>query len=68
MNTKLMYGLAALLFILGAGDFSMYIMQRYDDFEKGMWDQFAQTGLAIWWTVALGLAAFTYMRSKKAAS
>ena len=64
-TTRLLYVLALLVFLLGAGDFFMYITQRYKSFEEGLWDQFAQTGLGIWWAVALGIAAFTYLRSKK---
>jgi hypothetical protein len=65
---RMMYGLALLLFIGGAADVSMFIMQRYDDFQKGLSDQLALTGLAVWWVIALGLAGFTYTKSKKAAS
>ncbi len=56
---RLMYGLALLLFIGGAADVSMFIMQRYGDFQKGLSDELALTGLGVWWLVALGLAGFT---------
>jgi len=62
---RMMYGLALLLFLGGAADVSMFIMQRYDDFQKGLSDELALTGLGVWWVIALGLAGFTYMRSKK---
>lgn len=64
---RMMYGLALLLFIGGAADISMFIMQRYDDFQKGLSDELALTGLGIWWVIALGLAGFTYTKSKKSA-
>ena len=64
-TTRLLYVLALLLFVGGAADVSMYIMQRYDDFQKGLADELALTGLGVWWVIALGLAGFTYMRSKK---
>lgn len=64
---RMMYGLALLLFIGGAADVSMFIMQRYDDFQKGLSDELVLTGLGVWWVVALGLAGFTYTKSKKAA-
>ena len=62
---RLLYGLALLLFIGGAADVSMFIMQRYDDFQKGLSDELALAGLGVWWLVAAGAAGFTYMRSKK---
>ena len=65
---RMLYGLALLLFLGGATDVSMFIMQRYDDFEKGLSDELAMTGLGVWWVIALGLAGFAYMRSKKAGS
>ena len=65
---RMLYGLALLLFLGGAADVSMFIMQRYDDFEKGLSDELALTGLGVWWLIALGLAGFAYMRSKKAGS
>ena len=65
---RMLYGLALLLFIGGAADVSMFIMQRYDDFQKGLSDELALTGLGVWWVLALGLAGFAYMRSKKAGS
>jgi len=64
---RLMYGLALLLFIGGAADVSMFIMQRHDDFLKGLSDELALAGLGVWWVIALGIAGFTYTRSKKAA-
>ena len=64
---RMMYGLALLLFIGGAADVSMFIMQRYDDFQKGLSDELALTGLGVWWVIAAGLAGFAYTRSKKAA-
>ena len=64
---RMLYGVALLLFIGGAADVSMFIMQRYDDFLKGLSDELALTGLGVWWMLALGLAGFTYIRSKKAA-
>ncbi len=63
---RMLYGLALLVFIAGAGDFSMYIMQRYENFREGLSDQLALTGLGVWGVIALGLAGFTYTRSKKA--
>ncbi|TSA02355.1 MAG: hypothetical protein D4R81_05005 [Nitrospiraceae bacterium] len=63
---RILYGLALLLFIGGALDVSMFIMQRYDDFQKGLSDELALTGLGVWWVIALGLAGFAYTRSKKA--
>jgi hypothetical protein len=62
---RVLYALALLLFIGGAVDVSMFIMQRYDDFQKGLSDELALTGLGVWWLVALGIAGFTYTRSKK---
>jgi hypothetical protein len=35
--------------------------------QKGLSDELALTGLGVWWVIALGLAGFAYMRSKKAA-
>jgi hypothetical protein len=64
---RMLYGVALLLFIGGAADVSMFIVQRHDDFLKGLSDELALTGLGVWWVIALGLAGFTYMRSKKAA-
>ena len=64
---RMFYGVALLLFIGGAVDVSMFIMQRHDDFLKGLSDELALTGLGVWWMLALGLAGFTYIRSKKAA-
>lgn len=63
---RTLYGLALLVFIAGAGDFSLYIMQRYENFQEGLSDLVALTGLGVWWVLALGLAGFTYTRSKKA--
>ena len=40
---RMMYGLALLLFLGGAADVSMFIMQRYDDFQKGLSDELALT-------------------------
>jgi hypothetical protein len=65
MTTRILYVLALLLFVGGAADVSMYIMQRYGDLQKGLSDELALAGLGAWWLVALGLAGFTYMRSKK---
>ena len=65
---RMLYLLALLLFIGGAADVSMFIMQRYDDFEKGLSDELAMTGLGVWWVIALGLAGLAYTRSKKAGS
>jgi hypothetical protein len=65
---RMMYGLALLLFLGGAADVSMFIMQRYDDFQKGLSDELALTGLGVWWVIALGLAGLTYTRSKKTAA
>jgi hypothetical protein len=64
---RMMYGLALLLFIGGAADVSMFIMQRYDDFRKGLSDELALTGLGVWWVIALGIAGLTYTKSKKSA-
>lgn len=64
---RLLYVLALLLFLGGAADVSLFIMQRYDDFQKGLSDELALTGLGVWWLVALGLAGFAYTRGKKAA-
>lgn len=63
---RMMYGLALLLFLGGAADVSMFIMQRYDDFQKGLSDELALTGLGVWWAVALGVAGFAYTRGKRA--
>ena len=63
---RMLYGLALLLFIGGTADVSMFIMQRYDDFEKGLSDELALAGLGVWWLIALGLAGFAYTRGKKA--
>ena len=63
---RTLYGLALLVFIAGAGDFSLYITQRYENFQQGLSDQLALTGLGVWWVLALGLAGFTYKKSKKA--
>ena len=63
---RMLYGLALLLFIGGAADVSMFIMQRYEDFQKGLSDELALTGLGVWWVIAAGLAGFAYTRSKKA--
>jgi hypothetical protein len=63
---RTLYGLALLVFIAGAGDFSMYVTQRYENFQQGLSDQLALTGLGVWWVLALGLAGFTYKKSKKA--
>ena len=65
---RMLYGLALLLFIGGAADVSMFIMQRHDDFQKGLSDELALTGLGVWWLIAAGIAGFAYARSKKAAS
>jgi hypothetical protein len=62
---RMLYGLALLLFLGGAADVSMFIMQRYDDFQKGLSDELALTGLAVWWVIAGGIAGLTYTRSKK---
>ena len=64
---RLLYSLALLLFIGGAADVSMFIMQRYDDFQKGLSDELALAGLSVWWVIALGLAGLTYTKSKKSA-
>jgi len=64
---RMLYGVALLLFIGGAADVSMFIMQRYDDFQKGLSDELALTGLGVWWVIAFGIAGFTYTKSKKAA-
>ena len=42
---RMLYGLALLLFLGGAADVSMFIMQRYDDFQKGLSDELAMTGV-----------------------
>lgn len=63
---RMLYGVALLLFIGGAADVSMFIMQRYDDFQKGLSDELALTGLGVWWVIALGLAGFAYTKGKKA--
>lgn len=63
---RTLYGLALLVIIAGAGDFSLYITQRYENFQEGLSDQVALTGLGVWWVVALGLAGFTYKKSKEA--
>ena len=62
---RLLYSLALILFIGGALDVSMFIMQRYDDFQKGLSDELATTGLAVWWVIAGGIAGLTYTKSKK---
>ena len=63
---RMMYGLALLLFLGGAVDVSMFIMQRYADFQKGLSDELAMIGLGVWWVIAAGLAGFAYTRGKKA--
>jgi len=63
---RTLYGLALLVFIAGAGDFSLFITQRYENFQEGLSDQVALTGLGVWWVLALGLAGFTYKKSKQA--
>ncbi len=64
---RLLYGLALLLFIGGALDVSMYILQHHENFQDGLSDELALTGLGVWWVVAAGLAGLTYTRSKKSA-
>jgi len=64
---RMLYGLALLLFIGGVLDVSMYILQHHENFQDGLSDELAMTGLGAWWVVALGIAGFTYTRSKKAA-
>ena len=49
---RMLYGVALLLFIGGAADVSMFIMQRHDDFQKGLSDELALTGLGVWWVPA----------------
>jgi len=63
---RILYGLALLLFIGGALDVSMYILQHHENFQDGLSDELALTGLGVWWVVAAGLAGLTYTRSKKA--
>ena len=63
---RILYGLALLLFIGGAADVSMYIVQHHENFQDGLSDELALTGLGVWLVIALGLAGFTYTRSKKA--
>ncbi len=64
---RILYGLALLLFIGGVLDVSMYIVQHHENFQDGLSDELALTGLGVWWVIALGLAGFTYTRSKKSA-
>jgi len=64
---RILYGLALLLFIGGALDVSMYILQHHENFQDGLSDELALTGLGVWWVIALGIAGFTYTKSKKAA-
>jgi hypothetical protein len=64
---RILYGLALLLFIGGALDVSMYILQHHENFQDGLSDELALTGLGVWWVVAAGLAGLTYTRSKKSA-
>lgn len=70
MNEKtirILYGTALLLFLLGAVDVSLYILQQHENFEDGLSDELALAGLGVWWVIAGGLAGFTHTRSKKAA-
>ena len=67
-TVRMLYVLALFLFLGGAADVSMFIMQRYDDFQKGLSDELAMTGLGVWWVLAAGLAGFAYTRGKKAGS
>ena len=48
---RLLYGLALLLFIGGALDVSMFIMQRHENFQEGLSDELALTGLGVWWEI-----------------
>jgi hypothetical protein len=64
---RILYGLALLLFIGGALDVSMYILQHHENFQDGLSDELALTGLGVWWVIAAGLAGLTYTRGKKAA-
>jgi hypothetical protein len=61
------YGLAGLVFLLGIGDFYMYMTQTYGNIQEGMTDLFALTGLAIWWIVAAGIAYVGYMKAHQPA-
>ncbi len=62
---RILYGLALLLFIGGAADVSMYIVQHHENFQDGLSDELALTGLGVWWVIAGSIAAFAFMRSKK---
>ena len=64
---RILYGLALLLFIGGVLDVSMYILQHHENFQDGLSDELALTGLGVWWVVAAGLAGLTYTKSKKSA-
>ena len=67
-TVRMLYVLALFLFLGGAVDVSMFIMQRYDDFQRGLSDELAMIGLGVWWVIAAGLAGFAYTRSKNAGS
>ncbi len=67
MMRRICYGVALLLFLVGALDVSVYILQHHDNFQDGLSDELALTGLSVWWVVAGGIAGITYTRSKKAA-
>lgn len=61
------YGLAGLVFLLGIGDFYMYLIMTHGSVEEGMTDLFALMGLAIWWIVAAALAYVGYVKAHQPA-
>ena len=61
------YGLAGLVFLLGMGDFYLYLIQTYGSLEEGLADLFAWMGLGIWWMVAGALAYVGSVKARKAA-
>ena len=64
----LFYGLAGLVFLLGIGDFCMYLIQTYGGVEEGLADLFAWAGLGVWWVVAGVLAYVGNVKARQAAA
>lgn len=62
----LFYGLAGLVFLLGIGDFCMYLIQTYGSVEEGLADLFAWGGLGVWWVVAAALAYVGNVKARQA--
>ena len=67
-SSLLFYGLAGLVFLLGIGDFCMYLIQTYGGIEEGLADLFAWSGLAVWWVVAGVLAYTGNVKARQAAA